>query len=144
MLQRGLHRYWELTGDARVVRAFLRLGDFHLGRHPPETRHYLKPGSHYRTSPYFVTEACAFAALFATDPQPLLARGLEPLATLFPPDAPRALDARGAPGALSAGGRLAGAAAAVSARPQPGDPRRGAGSPLERPRPAGPPRAAGD
>jgi hypothetical protein len=117
VLQQGLYRYWELTGDERVAQAFRRLGDFHLARHPPETRHYLKPGSYYRTDLYFVTEACAFASLFAADPQPLLENGLKPLAGRFPEAEPRALDARGAPGALSAGCRLAGAAAVAAARP---------------------------
>jgi hypothetical protein len=113
VLPRGLHRYWEMTGDERVARAFRRLGDFHLAQHPPEARHYLKPGSYYRTNFYFVTEACAFATLFAADPQALIEKGLAPLAETFPPASPKALDARGAPGALSGASRLAGAAAMV-------------------------------
>ena len=122
VLQQGLYRYWELTGDERVAQAFRRLGDFHLGRHPAETRPYLKPGSHYRSKAYFVSEACAFASLFALDPAPLIAKGRAPLAELFPPELPRALGARGAPGALSAASRLAGAAAAATGRAGAGAP----------------------
>ncbi len=117
VLPQGLYRYWQLTGDERVAQAFRRLGDFHLGRHPTETRYYLKPDSNYRSNFYFVSEACAFASLFAADPQPLIERGLVPLAEVFPAAAPRDLDARGAPGALSGANRLAGAAAAQSAPP---------------------------
>ncbi|MCK5802793.1 MAG: hypothetical protein KAI66_08175 [Lentisphaeria bacterium] len=109
MLLRGLHLYWQMTGDERVVSAFQRLGNFYLEQHPPETRRDLKPGSYYRTHFTYVTEACAFASLFAEKPTPLLEKGLTPLSKKFPAATPQTLSARGAPGALIGACRLAGA-----------------------------------
>jgi hypothetical protein len=114
MLLRGLHLYWQMTGDTRVARAFGRLGDFYLEKHPPETRRDLRPGSYYRTEFAHVTEACAFASLFAADPEPLLEKGLAPLGRTFPTATPKTLTARGAPGRLIGACRLAGAAAAAN------------------------------
>ncbi len=117
VLLRGLHLYWEMTGDARVTRAFRRLGDFHLGRHAPETRRDLKPGSYYRTDFSYVAEACAFASLFTDDPEPLIAKGLASFGARFSATAPLALGARGAPGGLIGACRLAAAAAAQGGKP---------------------------
>jgi hypothetical protein len=115
MLLRGLHLYWQMTGDQRVAQSFRRLGDFYIERHAPETRRHLKPGSYYRTDFTFVAEACAFASLFAADPKPILDKGMAAYRVKFPVTPPQAFGARGAPGALIGACRLAGAVAAADA-----------------------------
>jgi len=115
VLLRGLQRYWQMTGDRRVLHAFRRLGGFYLERHAPETRRDLKPGSSHRTSFTFAGEACALASLFAAEPQPILEKGLAAFASRFPDAKPQAFGARGAPGALIGASRFAGAVAAAEA-----------------------------
>jgi hypothetical protein len=112
ILFRGLYTYWQLTGDARVARAFNRLEDFLLGRHPLETRRYLRPESYYRQTIVNVGVPCALSATFSSDPGPLIELGLKELERGFPAGEVKAVGVRSAPGVFSSGAHLIGAHAA--------------------------------
>lgn len=111
LLFRGLYTYWQQTGDARVARAFNRLEDFLLGRHPEETRRYLRPDSTYRKSITNTGVPCALAAAFSRDPAAVLDLGMKELERDFPAGPVRSVGVRGAPGVFSSGAHLIGAAA---------------------------------
>lgn len=116
LFYRGLYSYWELTGDKRVEQAFQRLGDFLLGRHPSETRRYLRRGAHERRQFSSLAEAHALATLFSRNPGPLITAGEERLLAAFPPGEGKTLGVRGAPVMISGGARLAGAISLVAMR----------------------------
>jgi hypothetical protein len=111
LLFRGLYTYWQLTGDERVARAFNRLEDFLLGRHPEETRRYLRRDSYYRKTIPNIGVPCALAAVFSRDPAAVLAVGLKELERDFPAAPVRSIGVRGAPGFFSSGAHLIGAGA---------------------------------
>jgi hypothetical protein len=109
LLFRGLYTYWQLTGDARVQRAFNRLEDFLLGRHPQEVRRYLRSDSGYRHSLVNVGIPCALAAEFSDDPAKLLELGTAELTREFPAGRVTTPHVRIAPGVFSSGAHLIGA-----------------------------------
>lgn len=111
MLYRGLHGYWELTGDRRVEQAFLRLESCLLDLHRAETRHHLRTGSYDRTNFVFVAEAVALASLFSSSPRALLDKGTAMLLSEFPAGTPKPVGVRGLPGMLCGASRLVGAVA---------------------------------
>jgi len=106
---RGLHLYWQLTGDRRVRQAFERLGSFLLDMHPHETRRDLRTGAWNHTSYTYLAEAHALALRFTPDRRSLLDQAAVLLLQRFPAGTAHSFGARGAPGLLSNGARLAGA-----------------------------------
>ena len=106
---RGLHVYWQQTGDRRIVRAFERFGAFLLDTHPNETRRDLRTGSYCRTSFSYTGEALALALLFSSNPGALRELAETRMLSVFPGETPTAIGVRGIPGKISNGIHVAGA-----------------------------------
>ena len=115
---RGLHAYWQLTGDRRVARAFDRFGSFLLDIHPSETRRDLRTGSYCHTSFAYTCEALALALAFSSNPGPLREQAEARLLRVFPGETPTTVGVRGIPGQISNGIHVAGAVSLARAAAQ--------------------------
>lgn len=120
LLFRGLYTYRQLTGDERVARAFNRLEDFLLQRHPDETRRYLRPGSSYRRGLTNIGVPCALAAVFSDEPSAPVELGVAELVREFPAGAGRVVGGvRGVPGVFGSAALLLGVTQPPPATPAP-------------------------